>query len=47
MTMIDQLENTDEETFTKKRLSMEILKLKNIIFKMKKKKFTSGAQQQI
>lgn len=35
--MIDQLENTDEETFTKKRLSMEILKLKNIIFKMKKK----------
>lgn len=37
MTMIDQLENTDEETFTKKRLSMEILKLKNIIFKMKKK----------
>lgn len=37
MTMIDQLENTDEEMFTKKRLSMEILKLKNIIFKMKKK----------
>lgn len=44
MTMIDHLENTDEEKFTKKGLSMEILKLKSIIFKMKKK-ITSGAQQ--